>query len=306
MPQPWELILEVPTADLLGEGVVWDEASGAFLWTDILGRRLHQYDLAQKRLTTVPLPGRLCSFGLTSQAGMLIAAFDREIGWLEAGTGTFTPLLLPDLPPGVRLNDGRVGSDGAFWVGSMVEDAVLAGGDDLGRLYRFSPCGQLTVHIDGICISNGLCWSPQGRRLYHADSLRGRVSAYPFDLSTGDLGEGALLIASISGGSPDGATTDQDGRYYSALWEGWAVGIFSSEGESEGRIDVPASRVTCVAFGGRDLDLLAVTTARVDLSEDQRASEPRAGSLFIYKSPRKGVPERRFAGRAPTSSELGG
>lgn len=305
MPQSWELILEVPAGNLLGEGVVWDDTNGVFLWTDILGRRLHRYDLARNQHATVPLHGRLCSFGLTFEAGRLIAAFDREIGWLDAATGDFTKLLEPDLPPGVRLNDGRVGPDGAFWVGSMVEDAALAGARDLGCLYRLSPGCQLTAHIEGIGISNGLCWSPKGRFLYHADSVRGRVSAYPFGPSTGDLGPGEPVIAAISAGSPDGATTDRDGRYYSALWKGNAVGIFSPDGVLEGRIEIPASQVTCAAFGGPDLDLLAVTTARVDLTEDQLAGEPSAGALFIYRAPQKGLPEKRFAGAVPASTELG-
>lgn len=299
MHRHWELVLEVSAGDLLGEGVLWDERTGAFLWTDILGKRLHRYDLAAARLTTVPLHARLCSFGLTSEAGILIAAFDREIGWLEAMTGRFAAVVAPALPPGVRLNDGRVGPDGAFWVGSMVEDAALAGADNLGQLFRFAPDGQLTPHIDGICISNGLCWSPQGRRLYHADSVRGQVSAYPFDPSTGSLGKGGPLIAPAAGGSPDGAVTDADGRYYSALWGQGCVGVYSPEGLPEGRIDVPAAQVSCVAFGGPDLNLLAVTTARVDLTEDQLAGQPKAGSLFIYQSPYKGLPERRFAGAAP-------
>lgn len=59
------------------------------------------------------LQGRLRSFGQTFEAGRLITAFDREIGWPDAVTGEFTALLVPGLSPGVRLNDGRVGPDGA-------------------------------------------------------------------------------------------------------------------------------------------------------------------------------------------------
>lgn len=296
MRRPWELFLEIPTGDLLGEGVIWDERTGAFLWTDILGQRLHRYDLTAAHLTTLPLHGRLCSFGLTSDAGILIAAFDTEIGWLDVATGKFAALVSPALPPGVRLNDGRVGPDGAFWVGSMVENAGLAGAPDLGQLYRWGPDGRLTIHMNGIGISNGLCWSPDGRLLYHADSGRGRVSVYPFDVGSGELGEGRLHIEPGGGCSPDGATMDREGRYYSALWEGRSVGVFSASGEIEESIDVPASQVTCAAFGGNALDLLAVTTARVDLDEDQLSNQPSAGALFIYKAPRQGLPEKRYSG----------
>lgn len=294
-----ELVLEIAAGDQLGEGIVWDAGAGAFLWTDILGRRLHRYHLAGAALTTIPLHARLCSFGLTRRDGWLIAAFDREIGWLEAATGAFHPAIRPDLPPGVRFNDGRVGPDGAFWVGSMVEDAKTAGARDLGALYRFGPDGSLTQHLSGIGISNGLCWAPDGRTMYHADSIPGRVTAYPFDAAAGGIGAGAVLLDPAPGGSPDGAATDSAGRYVSALWEGSAIGVFAADGTLEETLAVPASQVTCPAFGGEALDLLAVTSARVDLSEAQLAKEPGAGSVFIFRTPWRGLPEQRFAGAPP-------
>lgn len=294
-----DLILEIPARDQLGEGILWDDTAGAFLWTDILGRRLHRYHLADASHTTIELHARLCSFGLTQEAGQLIAAFEREIGWLDTATGAFRPAIRPDLPPGVRFNDGRVGPDGAFWVGSMVEDAEAAGARDLGALYRFGPEGSLTQHLSGIEISNGLCWAPDGCTLYHADSITGRVTAYPFNAATGQIGAGTPLLDPAPGGSPDGAATDSEGRYISALWEGSAVGIFAADGTHEHSIALPASQVTCPAFGGDDMGLLAVTSARIDLSEQQLAEEPGAGSVFIFRTPWRGLPERRFAGAAP-------
>lgn len=294
-----DLILEIPSGDLLGEGIIWDEAAGAFLWTDILGRRLHRYHLADASLTTLALHARLCSFGLTQQAGRLIAAFDREIGWLDAATGEFVPAVRPDLPPGVRFNDGRIGPDGAFWVGTMVEDSAAAGARDLGVLFRFGPDGSLTQHLSGIGISNGLCWAPDGRTMYHADSITGRVTAYPFDAAAGHIGKGAALLDPAPGGSPDGAATDSEGRYLPALWEGGAVGVFSVSGTPEHSLTVPASQVTCPAFGGEEMNLLAVTSARVDLSEAQLETEPGAGNVFIFRTPWRGLPERRFAGAPP-------
>ncbi|MFN4025441.1 MAG: SMP-30/gluconolactonase/LRE family protein [Hyphomonas sp.] len=294
-----DLILEIPAGDKLGEGIIWDDAAGAFLWTDILGRRLHRYHLADAGHTTIGLHARLCSFGFTRQAGRLIAAFDREIGWLDAATGAFVPAVRPDLPPGVRFNDGRVGPDGAFWVGTMVEDAAAAGARDLGALYRFAPDGSLTRHLGGIGISNGLCWAPDGATLYHADSLSGRVTAYPFDPAAGRLGAGTPLLDPAPGGSPDGAVTDADGRYLSALWESSAVGVFAATGGLEQSIAVPATQVTCPAFGGEGMSLLAVTSARVDLTADQLAQEPGAGNVFIFRTPWRGLPELRFAGAPP-------
>lgn len=295
----YRLILEIPSQDQLGEGIVWDARSGDFLWTDIIGCRMHRFNLASGAHSTIRLHARLCSFGLTSDPGLLIAAFDREIGWLDAATGAFDPIARPDMPAGVRLNDGRIGPDGAFWVGSMVEDAEAAGARDRGVLYRFGPEGSLGVCLEGIGISNGLCWSPDGTQMYHADSIAGRVMTYPFDAGTGRLGAGAPLLDPAPEGSPDGAVTDADGCYLSALWGGSAAGLFDTSGRLLGKIPAPASQVACPAFGGDDLSLLAITSARVDLSADQLVDEPRAGNVFVFQTPHRGVAERRFGGVVP-------
>lgn len=295
MVRPPELILELPVADGLGEGISWDERSDEFIWTDIPGRRLHRFDLTSGTLHSLALDGRLCSFALTSDPAILLAAFEREVGWLEKTSGRFRKLAGIDVPEGARLNDGRAGPDGAFWVGSMVEDAARAGTGDAGQLYRVAPDGRVESCIEGICISNGLAWSLDGRTLYHSDSGRAEIRAYPFDPALGRIGP-AIAEVSVELGEPDGAAVDASGRYLTALWGRGAITAFAADLGSQEFLEVPACQPTCVAFGGKDLDLLAVTTARAGLSEEQLAREPGAGSMFIFRVPFKGRLPFRFAG----------
>jgi len=79
--------------------------------------------------------------------------------------------------------------------------------------------------------------------------------------------------------------------------------LCAPDGTISGTIDVPASQVSCVAFGGTDLDLLFVTSARQGLSRIQLAGEPHAGDLFIYQLDIKGLADARF-GATPLSPAM--
>ena len=60
------------------------------------------------------------------------------------------------------------------------------------------------------------------------------------------------------------------------------------------KVEVPALNVTSCAFGGPDLDMLYITTARSGLTEKQLEEYPLSGSLFVCKPGVKGVEAYRF------------
>ena len=111
-------------------------------------------------------------------------------------------------PPTNRLNDGKVGPDGAFWVGSMDENSPR---QKVAALYRVTADGRITKQQDGIAVSNGLAWSPDGRIMYHSDSTAGIIEAWDFDPATGSrTGHRVLATLTSDDGRPDGAATDAD------------------------------------------------------------------------------------------------
>ena len=89
----------------------------------------------------------------------------------------------PDHPTN-RLNDGKVGPDGRFWVGSMDDRSHR---DPTGALYRIDVAGRCDRLVDGLIISNGLAWSPDARTMYHADSRAGFIQAFDFDVAAGAI-----------------------------------------------------------------------------------------------------------------------
>ena len=83
--------------------------------------------------------------------------------------------------PANRINDGKVDKRGRFVAGSM--DTMEDGPN--GALYRLDPDLSLHKLDDHIIVSNGPCWSPDGRIFYFADSWSGEIWAYDYDLETG-------------------------------------------------------------------------------------------------------------------------
>jgi sugar lactone lactonase YvrE len=93
---------------------------------------------------------------------------------------------------------------------------------------------------------------------------------------------------------PDGACVDAEGFVWNAQWGGNRVVRYAPDGSKNFVLDMPVSQATCVAFGGNNLNLLAVTSARIGLSDEAMAQQPQAGNLFIFQTDVTGLPEVWF------------
>jgi len=282
-----KLVETIPVGNVLGECVLWDERTSSLWWTDIEGRRLHRFDWNDRALHTYATPERLTAFGLVEGRDQLIAAFDCGLALFDPQTGTKGPCLKPEgLVAGTRMNDGRVDRQGRFWVGSMMEAESAAA---TGRLYCVAS-GRIETRERGIGIANGLGFSPDSRWCYFADSRQGVIWRYGFDAATGQLGSREVFARSQGGAVPDGAAVDGEGYVWSAQWGGGAVVRYAPDGRTDRVLEIPVLLPSCVAFGGPDLTMLCVTSARQGAGEAQTG----AGNLFVYNAPVRGLPESRF------------
>src|SRR4029453_10455276 len=80
-------------------------------------------------------------------------------------------------------------------------------------------------------------------------------------------------------GVPDGSIVDAEGFLWNAQWNGHRVVRYDPKGRVERISPVPAMTPACVGFGGPDLDVLYVTTARMTMIPEQLEAEPAAGGL---------------------------
>ncbi len=131
--------------------------------------------------------------------------------------------------------------------------------------------------LDGVTISNGIGWAPDGRTAFYVDTPTRRIDAFTYEPSTGEMSDRrtAIDLTEVTG-LPDGLTVDADGGIWVALWQGSAVHRYV-----DGRLDlvgdVPARQVSSCTFGGPNLDQLFITTSAESLTEP----EPSAGALFV-------------------------
>ena len=200
----------------------------------------------------------------------------------------------PDKPAN-RINDGKVDKRGRFVAGSM--DTMEEGPN--GALYRLDPDLSLHKLDDGIIVSNGPCWSPDGRTFYFADTWSGEIWAYDYDLDTGAVSNRRTFckVDRSRGGAADGSTVDAEGCLWNAQVYDGKVIRYTPDGKVDRVIDMPVKKVTSVMFGGPNLDVLYVTSMAKPPLPRFPGDGVLRGSLFaIYDLGIRGVPEPRFAG----------
>lgn len=286
---PAELLADIGA--LLGEGPLWDERTGRVLSVDIEGRRLHRTDPADGATTSLDMPEAI-GVCLPRAAGGYVAAL--ETGFhAVADDGRVEELVTVDTrAEDLRFNDGACDPQGRMWAGTMAWD-TRAGA---GSLYRLDPDLQLTRVLEGVTISNGLGWSPDGATMYYVDTPTLCIFAFDFDGRAGTLSRRRTFVELSGPGQPDGLCVDADGAVWVALWGGWSVERYLPDGTLDAVIPLPVGQVTSCAFGGAELDQLFITSASVGLSAAEREAQPLVGSLFRAVPGVRGLPSVSFAG----------
>ncbi|MCP3468818.1 SMP-30/gluconolactonase/LRE family protein [Bradyrhizobium sp. CCGUVB1N3] len=284
------------TAAQLGESPVWDVTRQRLYWVDGVSRRIHAYEPERGIARHWDAPSMVGSVGL-GQGDTLVAALADGIYRFDLGSGELTPLFRPDpCDPRLRFNDGKVDRWGRFLCGTMGVHA-----EPLGQLFRIDAGGAHTVLAHGIRISNALCFSPDGRMMYFADSLDRAIRAYSYWPGEAFDPEPRIVIDTGPYQSgPDGATVDCDGCLWVALVQVGKIARFTPQGKLDRLIDAPTDLPSSVAFGGPELSTLYVTSIKDSGSGRAVSRHPDGGFLFAIDGlGATGLPEAQF-GLQPT------
>lgn len=272
----------------LGEGPLWSGRDNAAYWVDILSAKLYRMALDNSDVEAWTMP---------EMTGWIVERRD-EPGFIAGLQSGFHELTLNPFEcraivdpepghPGNRMNDAKADHLGRIWAGTMDADIK----ETRGSLYRLDPDFTVTRHDSGYLVTNGPAFSPDGEILYHNDTGRGIV--YRFRLTpSGELTHKEEFIRfPEDAGRPDGMTVDAEGHLWIAHWGGGRIARYTPEGKPVRAIELPASQITSLTFGGPDLDRLFVTSAAKD-----KPHEPNAGKLFEVTPGTRGLPPNRFAG----------
>jgi sugar lactone lactonase YvrE len=281
----------VHTADTLGEVPLWHPTEQVLYWIDAFRPAIHRFDPATGRVESVAPEAKLGSYALRRGGGLLLAT--RRGIELSDGLGTPARVVVDPEAGGSEniLNDGRCDPSGRFWVGSMSRTLAAP----TGRLYRVDGDLRVSVQDDGIFIPNSLAFSPDGTRMYFADSKRKTIFVYDLD-SEGTAANRRVFAECEGEGVPDGSSVDVEGYLWNAVYDGGRLVRYAPDGRVDRVLPLPVTKPTSCALGGPGLATLYVTTARFRMSEEALAREPDAGAVLALDLEIGGLPEPLFAG----------
>jgi sugar lactone lactonase YvrE/DNA-binding IclR family transcriptional regulator len=284
----------VETGALLGEAPYWSPRDGALWWIDMLEPSLHRWRPAGASGDAARWPlARLASAAVPRKRGGVILAQPNGLHRFDPATGAIEAFAHPESDrPDHRYNDAKCDPRGRLIVGTLDP----AGRPNRGSLWRVDPDGTSTKLDSGFTVANGLAFAPDGRTLYFADSAHRTVYAYDYDVSRGTVGARRRFVTLPDDVKPDGLAVDADGGVWIAAWDGWRVERRAPDGTLAKTIRLPVPRPTSLAFGGRNLATLYVTSARARLDADSLAQAPLSGSLFAVDAGVRGAPVSAFAG----------
>jgi sugar lactone lactonase YvrE len=278
---------------VLGEGARWDGRREELLRVDILAGGVYRARVADDG-ALIPV----CNYHVPGTVGA-IAPVNGDDGWLLAANRGFAYLsadgslrpLADVAPAGTRMNDAACDPQGRFWAGTLADDHHAGG----GALYRLDRDGHTELMLDGLTISNGLGWSPDGATMYLTDSGLGVIHAFTFEPERGTISSGRRLITVAEDvGAPDGLTVDAAGHLWVAIYGGGRVHRYTADGVLREALHVPAVETTACAFAGSGLHRLYVTTATEQWSDEKRRADPYAGVVYRFDTNSTGRPAAPF------------
>lgn len=295
----------VDSGNTLGECPLWSPSEACLYWIDVATPGIWRYAPSSGRIDKWALPKPPGAIALHHGGGLLVA-LRRGFGRFDPRSGVLSPIEVPGLALGdERFNDGRVDRRGRFWVGTL--DRRLR--EPVGRLYRFDPAHVLQAEDHGFVLSNGIAWSPDGGRMYFAETSSRQVYEYRYDAESGRLADRRCFADVGPGhGGPDGLCVDAEGNVWVTLFERSVINMYRPDGRPGACVRLPVRRPTSCTFGGPDMRTLYITSARIGLSDSELQEQAQAGGVWAVEVAQTGQTENVFGAvsRAAVPDVTGG
>ena len=296
-----DCVVQVPSR--IGESPVWDSRTQTLLWVDIPEGIIHRFVPSDGQHHQIAYGEKIGSFALRESGGLFLAG-DSGFQIFDLETGAREILYHPEPEKAMnRFNDGVTDNQGRFWAGTMNDnkDARGTAPEPTGRFYRFDLNFSCMPWRDNIYTPNGLTFSPDGKRMYFADSHPERRTVWMCDYDTASgmpISEPEVFFDTRAvAGRPDGACVDSEGCYWMAGVGGWQLVRITPQGAVDRIIEMPVEKPTKPIFGGPNLDVMYVTSLYQGLSDADLSKQPQAGCVFaITGLGVGGLDHVRFAG----------
>jgi len=272
---------EVASGFGLIEGPVWDPQRGLY-FSDVPNGGVHLLDRAGEVSLAVPRRRGIGGIALHAAGGLIVGG--RDVAYVDFSGALPKPILTQAAIPGCTgFNDLTTDAAGRIYVGSLAFRVFGGEEPQPGALHRIELDGTVQTLSGGVMLTNGLGFSPDGRRLYHSDSRSSLVRVYDV-AGDGSVGEWRAFARFEAGGVPDGLKVAADGSVWVADARRGRVAVFEPDGSHRRDLTVPLPMVTSLCFGGDDLQELYVVTG------SDGAPNETSGTVFRLRVETPGAP----------------
>jgi len=271
-PEPHALVhagakLQKLAGDLkFTEGPVWIPREGGYLvFSDIPADQLKRWSRSEG-LRTFRKPSLQANGNTLDREGRRLITCEHHARRVTRTELDGNVTVLVDSFQGKKFNspnDVVVRSDGTIWFTDPPYGLPQGAARELEKnfVFRFDPASKrIEIVADDFDMPNGLCFAPDERTLYVADSGKPR-HIRAFDVTSDGKLEHGRVFRTIDAGAPDGIRCDERGNVWSSAGDG--VHVFAPDGKLLGKIPVPETPAN-LCFGGEDGQTLFIT-ARTSL-----------------------------------------
>ena len=229
-----------------------------------------------------------------NEDGAIICGGTSGLSWLKPATGESGKLLCTvGGRPFSGANDMYPDGRGGLYFGTLSQAGEYGKPPSLTALYRMAADGSVTLLREGVKFSNGLGSSPDGRRLYHNESLLG---TFVYDVRADGGLDNRTLFSSQE--DCDGLAVDSEGGVWIAYFASGEITRYRPDGSIDRHVAIPHKVASSLCFGGADGRDLYVTTAGNEGIDAlmKGIHPPREAAVFHARIdiPGQPVPRTRF------------
>ena len=275
---------------VIGEGPIYNEIEQKLYFTNGYEKEILIYDFNSDTLTVKKTPLSVSALAFDSK-NRLIVATEKGVFILNEDN-SLTEIYDTKKYQIKYLNDIKVSPNGDLFVGTMSSKRKGVSSEVDGKLYKITKDGVVTVLLDGLSLSNGLDWSLDETKFYHTDSDTKTIKEYNYNIDTGNI---SFTGRSVLVDGVDGFTIGSDGNLYIGCWGHDHLAIVDTVTLKIVKyISLPCNIPTSCAFCGKNLDVLAVTTASLNENLNENNN---AGFTHLIKLGVKGRNPYRYGGQ---------
>lgn len=265
------MIYDMNKPNILGESPIWNYFNDTFYWVDIEDYKIKKYNefygeylvsVNNKKIkpTCLALIDANQIF-TTVEDGFGIYDFRVKKGF----NYIYTPDFVDDeFRSKLRFNDGKCDRDGNFYIGTMDLESPRK---PIGSIYKLEPhyfSIKANKVFDNISVTNGLSFTTNNKYMFFSDTPQKKIYMCKPLLSLQKVNHKLVLGDKNSNRCPDGSTVDIENNYYSCLWGGYGIDVFSTINGNfsfKKKIETSKKFNTCCCFGGKDMNKLFITSA---------------------------------------------